>query len=151
MGEPIKKDFENPMNKKIQQKFDLIFKQSNGKHSDSNDTKSSVLGAEPDDNFEFDLAPSEDVHMATKKEMTTSAPTLDINFGDDEGGIEFENNASPPSPVVSGKAEGAATLAIVPDDNDLGFSLDFGDDLLDLTPATSTQDPASAKGMLDIP
>jgi hypothetical protein len=175
MGEPKKKEFENPINAKIQHKFDLVFSHHSGKGDKSHKPESTVFnqGAGNFDSDDFQLDGDGPMSNSAQKKPATekSSPKLDFDF---EGGgdtIEFENTsassssssssspsiASPPTIAEAApKAAGPTKLAVVPDENDLEFTLDFGDDSPEIpavphAAAEAAEAAETNNGTLEIP
>ncbi|MBC7539489.1 MAG: hypothetical protein H7281_11760 [Bacteriovorax sp.] len=164
MGEPKKREFEDPINAKIQRKFDLIFIQPKGK---SGKSKESTVFNQGSDDFQLDGNSSMSNSSQKKPAVEKSAPKIDFDFDGDGSDMEFESTSSsskatvsppklPAPPVSSAKTESPAKkLAVVPDDNDLEFTLDFGDDTPEIPahPEVAHTEAASSekKATLDIP
>lgn len=139
MGGPLKKEFENSINDKIQRKFDLIFDSAPGQSDTSNGNKSTA--------FNHGLDGDSSMSNNAKKEssLEKGSPKLDLDAKKDESSIEFENSESSSATVVAPmKAEGTIKLAVVPDD--LEFTLDFGDDAPEVPSISQAE-----KGALEIP
>ncbi|MFA6235853.1 MAG: hypothetical protein WC635_00890 [Bacteriovorax sp.] len=123
MAEPKKKDFEDPVNAKIQHKFDLVFSKPVKQAAAS--TAFNEVADDTSDHFSLD----EDKSMTAEKKPEAEIINVDLDFGEGDGEIDFSNAAdSVPEVPVEDDAKGAPRLAVVPDDGDLGFNLDFGDD-----------------------
>lgn len=130
MGAPKKKELESDANEKIQDKFDLIFSDDDEKPSNSNATRSTVFNNEDNfetDNFQFD----EDTSMSNSAQKKTpdekSSPKMDLNSEGSGINLEFDSMSADEEKTAP-ESDTRAKLAVVPSDDDLAFSLDFGDD-----------------------
>ncbi|MDO9181203.1 MAG: hypothetical protein Q7U04_02285 [Bacteriovorax sp.] len=118
MGDPKKKDIADPVNDKIQGKFDLIFGHAGSASANLENVQS-----------DGDSSMSGSAQKKTLTEM--SSPNLDLNF-DESTEIEFESSASSATSATVAisdplKTKSPQALAVVPDDNGLDFALDFTD------------------------
>lgn len=129
MAEPKKKDFEDPLNAKIQRKFDLIFTKPKLAKSPEHST---VFNHGTDNNFDdADFNLDGDMSMSNGAKKTSEpAPNIDFDFESTSTGIDFSGSTNEDHQIESAPApvKDAAKLAVVPDDNGLDFNLDFGDD-----------------------
>lgn len=132
MAEPKKKDLEDPVNAKIQRKFDLVF---TAPVVSSGEAQSTVFNQGQDDIFENDLNLDGDMSMSNsaqkKPETQGISPSLELDLDMETTGTNIE--FSGPEAVLPNSAESSSTkeavkLAVVPDDSGLEFDLDFGDD-----------------------
>ncbi|MDD4975933.1 MAG: hypothetical protein PHY93_16370 [Bacteriovorax sp.] len=167
MGGPKKKDFEDPINAKIQRKFDLIFSHPASKSNGPSKFESTVFNQVPDkfDIDDFQLDGDKPMSDSAQKKPTAekSSPKLDFDFGGGGDTIEFENSSSPAlsSPALSSpaiaaappKAESATKLAVVPDENDLEFTLDFGEEFPEIpsVPSAVAETPTTKNETLEMP
>jgi hypothetical protein len=128
-----KSKVENPINDKIQTKFDLIF-------TESDDDKNILNEQELDGDISMS-------NSAQKKpEMIASSLILDLDQDATSGTIEFDSSAASEKSNVESKSK----LAILPDANDLEFSLDFGDDEPEIPSAPASHGSPASKS-LEIP
>lgn len=132
MAEPKKKDLEDPINAKIQRKFDLVFARP---LASSEEPKSTVFNEGQEDYFESDLNLDGDMSMSNnaqkKPETQGISPSLELDLDMETTGTNIE--FSGPEAVLTNSAESSSTneavkLAVVPDDSALEFDLNFGDD-----------------------
>ncbi|MGZ3789859.1 MAG: hypothetical protein ACXVLQ_15075 [Bacteriovorax sp.] len=136
-----KKDFEDPMNAKIQRRFDLVFSSTANNNSHSQELRSTVFDNGEDLNFDRDISMGE----SAKKEK--SSPKLELNLDLEDGELDFESSRGAftekmPAPV----AEKKTSLSVVPDDNELDFNLDFGDDSAEIPAVPEEIGPLSSDG-----
>lgn len=126
MAEPKKKEFEDPMNDKIQKKFDLVFSKP---MSSSNEHKSTVFNHGIDNSIDDDdfLLEGDSPMSNNSAKIPDNGPSLDLSF-DSGSELSFDNNAEEAVPPVTQKTKEPTKLSVVPDDAGLEFSLDFGDD-----------------------
>lgn len=144
MAEPKKKDLEDPVNAKIQRKFDLVFARQ---EASSEGPQSTAFNQGQEDYFENDLNLDGDMSMSSnaqkKPETQGITPSLELDLDMETTGTNIE--FSGPEAVVANSAESSSTkeavkLAVVPDDSGLEFDLDFGDDTPALPSLQKTTD-----------
>lgn len=125
-----KKNLEDPVNAKIQQRFDLVFSDPASKKS-ANEKQSTVFNDGEDIQFDdVNLHGDTSMSESAKKNPGQDAPVV-LDF-DMSGELEFDGaealaaHTPPPNPP---SAPSATKLSVVPDDDSgLEFNLDFGDD-----------------------
>jgi hypothetical protein len=135
-----KKDFEDPINAKIQHRFDLVFSGPSSKQAHTDESRSTVFNHGTDidaDEIDFNLGGDTSMGSSTKKNQNEkSSVVLDLDF-DANSELDFETTTATtatkttPAPATSAKAsnsESTSKLSVVPNDNDLDFTLDFGND-----------------------
>lgn len=144
MAEPKKKDLEDPINAKIQRKFDLVFARP---EASSEGPQSTAFNQGQEDYFENDLNLDGDMSMSNnaqkKPETQGISPSLELDLDMETTGTNIE--FSGPEAVVANSAESSSTkeavkLAVVPDDSGLEFDLDFGADTPALPSLQKTTD-----------
>ncbi len=137
------KKFNDPLNNKIQKKFDQVFQ--------LNDSTSSIQTSELDlleESMNFN-SPSGETKMNQKKSKSEEEPNIDFDFSDDDGG---EASASKDK-----SSDLTKPTAVMPNSkgDDLGFSIDFNfdDDNADAaieTKAVATTEANASTGGLDL-
>lgn len=139
------KKFNDPLNNKIQKKFDQIFL--------SSDATSSIQTGELDlleESMNFN-SPSGENKMNQKNSKKEEEPKIDFDFSDEvsDGGTASDDSAK--------KSEAARATAVIPapGDSDLGFSIDFNfdDESADapiVTKATAVSGLIASDGDLDL-
>ena len=140
-GQP--KKFNDPLNIKIQKKFDQVFQLS--------DSTSSIQTSELDlleESMNFN-SPSGETKMNQKNSKNEEEPKIDFDFSDDgdDASAAGENSSDLTKPT-----------AVMPNskDNDLGFSIDFNFDdenteaAIETKAAATSETSASSKNGLDL-
>lgn len=157
MGEPVKKQVADPVNTKIQKRFDLIFSIPEAFDEDSDDNFNSTNIDNDDFLFNEDNSMSDNAH---KKEIQKDS-SLKLDLESDDGGIDFEletNSSSSSSSLDSEsdsggkkpkeiKSEAPPKLGLISDDTDLEFSLDFQEDSSETPEAPSSLESGSKKSI----
>jgi hypothetical protein len=110
MAGPKKKDIDEPTNVKIQRKFDLIFP-----------PLEDTLKPDPDTHEDMSMSQNAQKKVKLSEQTIAEIPT-------------FDRTAS--SADIKTASE-ATKLAAIPDDNNIDFSLDFGNDLEEISSPSS--------------
>lgn len=126
---PKKKDFEDPVNAKIQSKFDMIFTQDSSSEHISSEFSDDLNNFEEEEDFNLDGDISMSNGVLKKPDSEINRPSLNLDIDETGTNIEFTDSGAEASEAVSDStSKESIKLAIVPDDNGLGYELDFGDD-----------------------